>query len=151
MNFGGYCFFCFLFLVLVFRLPLKLQGLEAGRRLQELVDQWSDSVWQVLCSYNKGEITAHHFVCTHIQGHMHSLFQGVWILINKKVFKTDKVLYPIQESMENRTAVKRVIINKQRLMWYIMWNACHLIGWYLYHPSPTFTYAKEANGKMLTK
>lgn len=61
------------FLVLVFRLPLKLQGLEAGRRLQQLVDQWSDSVWQVLCSYNKGEITAYHFVCTHIQGHMHSL------------------------------------------------------------------------------
>lgn len=62
-----------LFLVLVFRLPLKHQGLEAGCRLQELVDQWSDSVWQVLCSYNKGEITANHFVCIQIQGHIYSL------------------------------------------------------------------------------
>lgn len=32
------------------------------------------SVWQILCSYNKGEITAYHFVCTQIQGHMHTFF-----------------------------------------------------------------------------
>lgn len=92
---GGFCLVFGLYFSLVFRLPLKHQGLEAGRRLQELVDQWSDSVWQVLCSYNRGEITAYHFVCTQIQAHMHSLSQGVWNFINKKVFSKNKVLYQI--------------------------------------------------------
>lgn len=103
MNWGG--FFCFvLILVLVFRLPLKLQGLEAGRRLQELVDQWSDSVWQVLRSYNKGEITAYHFVCTQIQGHMHSLsFKGSEFssikkyLIKIKFYTKSRKVWKIQE------------------------------------------------------
>lgn len=87
------------------------------QRLQELVDQWSDSVWQVLRSYNKGEITAYHFVCTQMQGHMHSLsLKGSEFSSVKKVFNKNKVLHQIQESMENPRAVKRVIINKQRLM-----------------------------------
>lgn len=43
--------------------------------------------------------------------------KGSEFSLMKKVFNKDKVLHQNQESMENATAVKRMIIKKQRLVW----------------------------------